>query len=342
MKHVSILVPQEAVLAAVDDPRHVFTEVNNFLASQGQPPVFDIQLVGQSRQVPLHGGRFTVHTDALLDEVERTDLIFVPALKGDQARCIELNRDLAPWVVRQYEAGAEVASLCVGAFLLASTGLLRGRQCSTNWVLANEFRAMFPDVKLVTEKIITEDEGIYTSGGAHSYWNLLLYLVEKHASRDLAILCAKVFQVEMDRASQSPFMVFRGQRLHTDEPVKRVQEFIEIHYADGLTVDALADRFALGRRNLERRFKKATDNTVIEYIQRVKIEAAKKAFESTWKTIYEIMDEVGYADVKAFREVFKRLTGLSPTEYRNRYNRAAVNDADLARVAREERGQLRA
>lgn len=342
MKHVSILVPQEAVLAAVDDPRHVFTEVNNFLANQGQPPAFDVQLVGLGRQVPLHGGRFTVHTDALLHEVGRTDLIFVSALKGDQARCIELNRDMAPWLVRQYEAGAEVASLCVGSFLLASTGLLRGRQCSTNWVLANEFRAMFPDVQLVTEKIITEDEGIYTSGGAHSYWNLLLYLVEKHASRDLAILCAKVFQVEMDRHSQSPFMVFRGQRLHADEPVKRVQEFIETHYADGLTVDALADRFALGRRNLERRFKKATDNTVIEYIQRVKIEAAKKAFESTWKTIYEIMDEVGYADVKAFREVFKRLTGLSPTDYRNRYNRAAVNADDLQRVAREERGVLRA
>ncbi len=324
MKHVSILVPQEAVLAAVDDPRHVFTEVNNFLASMGQPPVFKVQLVGLTREVTLHGGLFTVHTDALLDEVESTDLIFVPALKGDMVRGLEKNRGLLPWVVRQHEAGAEVASLCVGAFLLASTGLLKGRQCSTNWVMANEFRAMFPDVHLVTEKIITEEGGIYTSGGANSYWNLLLYLVEKHAGRELAILCAKVFQVEMDRVSQSPFMVFRGQRLHGDEPVKRVQEFIETNYADKLTIDHLADRFALGRRNLERRFKKATDNTVIEYIQRVKIEAAKKNFESTWKTIYEIMDEVGYADVKAFREVFKKLTGLSPTEYRNRYGRVAM------------------
>ncbi len=324
MKHVSILVPQEAVLATIDDPRHLFTEVNNFLASMGQPPVFHVQLVGLTREVKLHGGLFTVHTDALLDEVESTDLIFVPALKGDMVRGLEKNRDLLPWVVRQYEGGAEVASLCVGAFLLASTGLLKGKQCSTNWVMANEFRAMFPDVHLVTEKIITEDGGIYTSGGANSYFNLLLHLIEKHAGRELAILCAKVFQIEMDRISQSPFIVFRGQRLHADEPVKRVQEFIETNFGDRLTIDDLADRFALGRRNLERRFKKATDNTVVEYIQRVKIEAAKKSFESTWKTIYEIMDEVGYADVKAFREVFKKLTGLSPTEYRNRYGRVAM------------------
>jgi transcriptional regulator GlxA family with amidase domain len=328
MIHVSILVPQDGVLAAVDDPRHVLSEVNTVLAMTGQPPVFQIQLVGATREVPLHGGRFTVHVDALLDEIERTDLVFIPALKGERDRDLDAmqrslakNEALLPWVVRQYEAGAEVASLCVGAFLLASTGLLHGKECSTNWVMANEFRALFPDVRLVTEKIITEDSGLYTSGGAHSYWNLLLYFVERHAGRELALLCAKVFQVELDRDSQSPFMVFRGQRLHADEPVKRVQEFIETNFQERLTIDQLADRFALGRRNLERRFKKATANTVVEYIQRVKMEAAKKALESTQKTSYEIMDDVGYSDVKAFREVFRKVTGLSPTEYRNRYGR---------------------
>lgn len=324
MIHVSILVPEAAVLASVDDPRHLFTEVNAFLEVQGQPPVFAVQLVGLSPTVLLHKGHFTVHTDRLLSDVNQTDLIIVPALKGDMAQALAKNRELLPWIVAHYRNGAEVASLCVGAFLLAATGLLRGKPCSTNWALANEFRAMFPDVKLVCDKIITEERGLYTSGGANSYWNLLLYFVEKHAGWEMAVLCAKVFQIDMDRRSQSPFIMFKGQQAHDDEPIKRVQAFIEQNIGEKITVDQLADEFALSRRNLERRFKKATAHTIAEYIQRVKIEVAKTNVETTRKPISEIMDEVGYSDVRTFRDVFKRIAGLSPLDYRNRYSRRAT------------------
>ena len=173
-------------------------------------------------------------------------------------------------------------------------------------------------------RIITEERGLYTSGGANSYWNLLLYFVEKHAGRDMAILCAKVFQIDTDRRSQSPFILFRGQRAHDDESVKRVQAFIEHNYAENITVDQLADAFALSRRNLERRFKKATAHTTAEYIQRVKIEVAKTNFETTRKPIAEIMDEIGYSDQRTFRDVFKKIAGLSPLDYRNRYSRAGT------------------
>lgn len=325
MIHVSILVPEEAVLASIDDPRHLFTEVNAFLAAQGQPPVFAVQLVGLSPTVLLHKGHFTVHTDRLLSEVNQTDLIIVPALKGDMALALAKNRGLLPWIVAHYQNGTEVASLCVGAFLLAATGLLRGKPCSTNWALANEFRAMFPDVKLVCDKIITEERGLYTSGGANSYWNLLLYFVERHAGREMAVLCAKVFQIDMDRRSQSPFIMFKGQQAHDDESIKRVQAFIEHNISEKITVDHLANEFALSRRNLERRFKKATTYTIAEYIQRVKIEAAKTNFETTRKPVYEVMDEVGYSDVRAFRDVFKKIAGLSPLDYRNRYSRRAID-----------------
>lgn len=324
MVHVSILVPQDAVLASVDDPRHLFTEVNAFLAARNQPAVFTVHLVGLSNEVPLHKGQFTVHTDRLLPEVRETDLIIVPALKGDMQQALARNRALLPWIVSHYQRGAEVASLCVGAFLLASTGLLRGKSCSTNWALANEFRAMFPDVNLVCDKIITEENGLYTSGGANSYWNLLLYFVEKYAGREMAVLCAKVFQIDIDRISQSPFMVFKGQRAHDDEPIKRAQAFIEHHVGETIRVDELASRFALSRRNLERRFKKATAHTVVEYIQRVKIEAAKNGFETSRKPIQEVMYEVGYSDVKAFRNVFRKITGLSPLDYRTKYNRESI------------------
>lgn len=321
MKHISILVPESAVLASICDPRYLFTAINDFLAAKGQAPLFEVQLVGMSEAVRVQGS-FTVHTDALIGDVKKTDLVFVPALNGDLKSALEKNQGLVPWIVEQHQKGAEVASLCLGAFLLASTGLLDGKQCSTHWGFVNEFRALFPGVQLVDDKIITEAQRLYTSGGAMSYWNLLLYLLEKYTDRETAILAAKYFAVEIDRESQSPFMMFNGQRSHEDEPVKQAQAFIEHNVADKISVEDLACKFAIGRRNFERRFKKATNNTPAEYIQRVKIEAAKKRLETSRKNVNEVMYEVGYSDVKAFRVLFKRVTGLSPLEYRNKYNRS--------------------
>lgn len=321
MKHVSILVPESAVLAAIGDPRYMFTAVNQFLESAGKPALFDIQLVGRSKAIQLNDGVFTVHTDRLLDEVKKTDLIFIPALSGDMKTALEINKDLIPWIIGQYKNGAEVASLCVGAFLLASTGLLKGRQCSTHWLYANEFRAMFPDVELVDAGIITEEQGIYSSGGAASYWNLLVYLVEKYTDRETAILASKFFAIEIDRNSQSAFVIFQGQKEHEDEEIKQAQSYVEQHFQDKITVDQLADLCAVGRRSFERRFKKATNNTVTEYVQRVKMEAAKRSFETSRKNISEVMFDVGYTDTKAFRDVFKKVTGLTPIEYRNKYNK---------------------
>jgi len=245
-------------------------------------------------------------------------------LSGDMKKALQLNKQLIPWIVEQYKNGAEVASLCIGAFLLASTGLLNGKKCSTHWNSANEFRTMFPEVELVDGSIITEEHGIYSSGGANSYWNLLLYLVEKYTDRDTAILASKYFAIDIDRESQSAFMLFQGQKEHEDAEILKAQEFIEAHYQDKITVDQLADKFAIGRRSFERRFKKATNNTVVEYIQRVKIEAAKRSFESSRKNINEVMFDVGYTDTKAFRTIFKKITGLTPIEYRNKYNKQAV------------------
>jgi transcriptional regulator GlxA family with amidase domain len=324
MKHVSIIVPHEAVLVSIEDPRYMFTAANEFLDSAGKPALFEVQLVGLTKEVRLNKGLVTVHPDALIQDVKKTDLIFIPALFGDMKIALEKNKEFIPWIIEHYKAGAEVASLCIGAFLLASTGLLNGKKCSTHWRSANEFRDMFPEVDLVDGTIITEEKGIYSSGGANSYWNLLLYLLEKYADRETAITAAKVFAIEIDRKSQSPFIMFKGQTKHNDESVRKAQEFIENNFQDKTTVDQLADMLALGKRSLERRFKKATSNTIIEYIQRVKVEAAKKSFETSRKNINEVMFEVGYSDTKAFRTTFKKITGLSPVEYKNKYSKETV------------------
>lgn len=325
MKTVSILVPQTAVIEAVADPHYLFRVVNQFLEDSGKAPLFNIQLVGESKEMRLNGSIFTVHTDKLPDEVKETDLIVIPAISGDIDTALDLNKNLIPWIVQHYEDGAEIASLCIGAFLLASTGLLNGKKCSTHWNAANQFRDMFPEVELVDGHIITEEQGIYSSGGANSYWNLLLHLVEKYTDRNTAILAAKYFAIDIDRTSQSSFAMFQGQKSHKDEEVKKVQEYIEKNIESRLTVEELADRVAVGRRSFERRFKRATNNSVLEYIQRVKIEVAKRSFESSRKNINEVMFDVGYTDTKAFRTVFKKITGLTPLEYRNKYNKPVLH-----------------
>lgn len=322
MKHVSILVPYGAILGSLEGPRQVLTEVNEYLVRMGGPALFKVQLVGLTKEVPVYNGMYNVFTDVLVKDLPKTDLVIIPALHGDMAQNLEQNRAFIPWITEQYKNGAEVASLCVGAFLLAATGLVNGKKCATHWMAANEFRQMFPDVELVEDKIITDEQGIYSSGGAFSYLNLILYLIEKYAGRSVAVFCSKAFQIDIQRDSQSPFIIFQGQKGHEDEPIKKAQEFIEQNVQNKITVDQLASMLLLGRRNLERRFKKATSNTVVEYIQRVKIEAAKMSLESSRENVNEVMYNVGYADPKAFRITFKRITGLSPVQYRNKYNKA--------------------
>lgn len=324
MKHVSILVPREAVLASLVDPRTMFTGVNEFLEAAGKAPLFQVQLIGLERQVSLHKDLFMINTDAILSEVTKTDLVIIPATSGDLRASLELNKDFMPWIVDRYHEGAEVASMCIGAFLLAATGLLNGKECSSHWKTAQEFRDMFPEVTLVDGRIVTEQDGLYSSGGATSYWNLLLHLVEKYAGREMAIAASKVYALEIDRKSQSPFVMFNGQKRHEDEPIRQAQDFIEQNITEKISVEELALRYAIGRRHFERRFKKATNNTPAEYIQRVRIEAAKKQFESTRKNVNEVMYEVGYSDTKAFRTIFRKITGLSPVEYRNKYNKEAA------------------
>lgn len=283
--------------------------------------------MGLERETKLAGGLFTAHADYTLADAKDTDLVIIPAFDGDINNALEANKDFIPWIIKQHNKGAEVASLCMGAFFLARTGLLNGKKCATHWMAANDFRKMFPEINLIPDKVITDEGGLYTSGGAYSYLNLVLYLIEKYAGREIAILNSKVFAIEIERESQSPFIIFQGQKEHEDEPIRKAQEFIEKNFQEKITVDQLASMLAIGRRNLERRFKKATSNSVIEYMQRVKIEAAKKSLETSRENINEVMYKVGYTDTKAFRSAFKRITGLSPISYRNKYNRQAIAQA---------------
>ena len=320
-KHVSILSMKNANYASIVDARAVFTKVNELYKAEHKRDFFEIQIVGEFEEIKIEEGLVTIKADTLTQETEKCDLIIIPALRGDMLSSSHHNRFFVDWIIKQYKRNAEVASLCTGAFMLAFTGLLKNKKCTTHWHYANEFRFYYPDITLVDEKIIVEQNGLYSSGGSTAYWNLLLFLVEKYVGRETAILVAKYFVVNLDKMIQTPFIVFNGLKEHHDNEVLKAQEFIENNYVEKITVEDLSEKLFLTRRTFERRFKKATHCTVLEYLQKVRIEASKKSLEIGRKSVDEIMLDVGYFDSQTFRELFKKITGLTPLEYRDKYKK---------------------
>ena len=311
-----------STIACIVGAYQVFSEANNYLVKKGAPEVFKIELVSATTSDFLDNHLLTIKHQITTSEVENTNLILIPAsLVRSYDTASGNNKMLINWIVSQYKKGAEVASMCAGGFMLAATGILVGKTCSTHWALSDHFRAMFPEVNLQTDQLITDEKGIYTNGGAYSFLHLLLYLVEKFYDRQTAIHCAKYFQIDLDRTLQAEFSIFNGHKKHNDPEILRAQKFLEENYQDKISIEKLSSDLSLGRRNFDRRFIKATGFTPLDYLQRVRTEAAKKMFETSRKTVSEIMFEVGYNDAKAFREVFSRVTGLSPLDYKSKYNK---------------------
>ena len=325
MKHLSIVIPEgDLILDTIVGSLNLFRMANSYSKRIGkyQEDLFKIDLVALTKDPISCHKFFQVTPTQTIDEVKSTNLIIISSITGNIENHLEKNKRLIDWIkTRRIQDDAEVASLCRSAFILAETGLLNGKSCATHWAVHHQFERKYPKIHLLPEKIISEDNGIYSSGGAYSFLNMILYLIEKYYGRETAIWCSKMAEIDFDRINQNQFVIFNGQKEHGDETIKKVQIYIEEHYEDKLTVDGLADKFAISSRTFIRRFKKATLNTPLEYMQRVKVEVAKKRFESSAMNINQVMYHVGYNDEKAFRKTFKKFTGLSPLEYRRKYNR---------------------
>jgi transcriptional regulator GlxA family with amidase domain len=324
MKHVTIVVPDCKVnVPSIAGAYEILGRANDYWQRTGNEPKLDIKIAGFVPELKLNDSYFTLHP-VNINKIKKTDLLIIPSILEEYDEALKKNTALINWISRQYKDGAEIASMCSGVFLLAATGLLEGKSCSTHWNATETFRHMFPNVKVAQDKIITAENGIYTNGGGYSFLNLMLYLVEHLFDRTTAVFCSKIFQIDIERTTQSQFTIFHIQKGHGDELINKAQVYIEENLNEKISFEKLAYHLAISRRNFDRRFIKATGNTPVEYLQRVKVEAAKKELERGRKTVFEVMSDVGYADDKAFREVFKRITGLSPLDYRNKYSKASV------------------
>lgn len=323
MKHITILALNNCQGASIVGPMEIFQKVNDYflLHDLERYPFFKIEVVGLHKEPIRVGPNLSIHCNRTLEEVEQTDLILIPAIDERQIEAaIANNTAFINWIHDQYSyRRTEVASICVGAFVLAATGLMDGLPCSTHWAAAPQFQRMFPKVNLQAEHILTDHKGIYTTGGALSYQYLGLYLIEKFAGRAAALWASKMFLIDMDHTSQLWFSTTPFLHDHKDLRILQAQRFIEAHFCENLKVEDIAEEVALSKRSFIRRFKKATHQTPIQYIQSVKIEAAKEALELTEQTVNEIMYEVGYSDIKSFRSLFKKFTGLSPIDYRKKF-----------------------
>jgi transcriptional regulator GlxA family with amidase domain len=317
MTKLALLLTHKHRLISIAAILDVFDTVNSFYMAMQQQPFFDIQLIIPEEEM----GPLPNYPTVKLCEAFSADIVLIPAFVSvDLANVLAANNAFVPWIQEQYSNGAEIASFCTGAFLLGSTGLLNGKPATTHVMSCPAFAGIFPEVVLQSDKVLTAAEGIYTSGGATSTFHLLIYLVEKYCGRPIAVQTAKVFAIDMDRYTQAYFSVFLPDKHHTDTLITEVQQRMEMGYKDANTVEAFMEDIPASRRNFVRRFKLATGITPIEYLQKTRIEAAKRLLEQTGNSILAVMLDCGYNDVKAFRKVFRKEVGLTPTEYRVKFS----------------------
>lgn len=322
MKHISLLVFEDAILSALSGALEILTGTNRFLETTGKQAAFNIELVSEKLkniqlQLPV---QFTCHKR--LSEIDKTDLIIVPSFLGESEMVINKHQEMVMWLKKMHTQGSEVASMCRGSYFLAEAGLLENKPCTSHWRSTEDMQRRYPAAKVMPDMVITDQDGIYTSGGAFSSIHLVLYLIEKFCGREIGIQISKLYSIDIDRNNQAYFSVFRGQREHGDDEILKAQLYIEDNYQKPFTVEDIAEMSHMSKRNFIRRFKKATHNTPLEYIQKVKVEAAKKELEKGSQNISSLIYDVGYNDVKTFRMIFKRTTGLAPQEYRKKYSRA--------------------
>ena len=321
MKKISLLIHEDVYSSSVAGVIDLFTGANWCQQQFGKPPAFKLELVSEKiKNIQLAApAQFICY--ATMKEVLQTDLIIIPGFNGEPKEIVKKNEAIVRWIKEMNGCGSEIASLCVGSFFLAEAGLLNGKTATSHWAVADEMQSRYPLIHVKSDRIITDHDGIYTSGGGFSSIKLILYLIEKFCGKDAAVWISKRFSVDMYEVSQAHFSVFTGQHRHNDPEILKCQAYIEQHYSNNISIDKVSGMTSTGKRNFVRRFKAATNNTPTEYLQRVRIEAAKKALEENDMLLDKVMDIAGYEDIKTFRMIFKRITGLSPRDYRKKYSR---------------------
>jgi transcriptional regulator GlxA family with amidase domain len=306
-------------------PLEVFHDAGrlwNQIMGTPEEPAFRVRAASIGGRPIRADGPYWIQPDEALERVGATDLIFVPAAGLDLDAVLEANAPVLDFLETMRASGARIAGVCSGVALLAAAGVLDGHLATTHWAVVDEYRQRFPDVDWQPDHIVTEDDGIYCGGGVYAALDLALYLVEKYCDRNVALECARSLLIDMPRDCQTGFAVLPVGTNHHDEAIQRAEQWIREHCREEIRFESLASHLGMSPRNFIRRFKKATGLNPVEYVQQLRVRAARRLLENGNVCIQEVCSQVGYADAAFFRGIFKRHTGLSPTAYMKKFGEA--------------------
>ena len=281
--------------------------------------LFDIETVSMDGQPVQCSGGLSLTPKRTMDSVTETDLIIIPGFLFNILPALPLLMPVSKWLANLYDTGATIATICTGAFVAAQAGILDDKQATTHWYYAKEFKRRFPAVTLMDQLTVTDDGGLICSGGATAATDMLMYLVRKFGSVDIAAECSKKLLVDSCQRSQLPYMQYSFKRNHEDREIAAVQNWLDKHFEQEIVFDQLAKQFNFGQRNFIRRFKLATGETPNQYLQNLRIERAKYFLETTNTSLERVTYQVGYEDSNSFRRLFKNRVGLSPADYRKKF-----------------------
>ncbi len=335
MKSVTILVFDNCHASSVTNFVDVLATANQLWRME-QPeaePLFRWRLVaaqpGRRARRSTATTTITTSSGLTLDAAKalpgsRSDVVYAPAchFRGEARLLKEIDAlasHTGDWLRRQQQGGAWLVAGCSGGFLLGRCGLLDGKVVTTSYWLAKLFRREFPKAELREGELITEGEQLICAGPVGAHGNLGLRIVEKCAGKALALRCAKTLLIDPNKPSQRPYVVLQDELRHTDALVVRAEEWLKRHLGDEVSMTHLARSVGASQRNLNRRFKSAQGATPVEYLQRLRIDAAKNLLETTDLGLDDILARIGYQDSAAFRRLFKQRTSLSPRAYRERF-----------------------
>lgn len=322
MTDVTVLFLDEMFPSTAIGPMEVFRHAGalwNVLTGTQPSPHFRVTTASVDGRAVRCDGPIQVRPAAALKDIRKTELILIPSTGISLDDVVERNAPVVPWLRRWHKRGAAIASVCSGVGLVAATGLLDGKRATTHWGLAERFREKYPAVRWMPELMITEDHGLYCGGGVNASLDLALHLVERFCGHDVAMQSAKALLIETPRAWQAGFAVVPLKTEHSDETISSAQEWLHQNFHRNFPLEATAKRVGMSLRNFVRRFKQATGDSPLSYLQKLRIAAAKRLLESDHRTMQEISDAVGYQDVAFFRQLFERHTGASPSAYRQRF-----------------------
>jgi len=322
MKRVIILVFPGTPLSSIALPTDIFNAAGtlwNQMAGLPITPHFKVE-VATIDGLPVRCHKTVeIIPDMALNSAGAADLVIIGALL-DPANCALRHHEAISLLKDFHHRGATLASICSGAFLLAATGLLDNRTATTHWALSRLFHSRYPKVELRNEKTVTDEGRLLCSGGANAGADLALHLVRRYCGDEVADQCSRVLLLDPHRSSQSPYEILNDRIDHGDQAIARIQAWIHDNFQRDISVAGLAELAYMSRRTFERRFRLATGESPLRYLQRLRIQQARRLLENG-HSFDEITGQVGYEDTSSFRKLFQRHTSLPPASYREKFRR---------------------